>query len=84
MKKKKKEFVVFKKHYIIPLIASLMIVLIGIIMTLNNQIGYGDIINRKNEYIEITGPQTITLGSIMLISILIYIKWLYKENNKND
>lgn len=84
-KRKKNEYIVYKKHYIIPLVLSASILISGIIMTLTDQIGSGNTnINRKKVYVEITGPQTIVLGSILLLIVCYYIRVLYRENAKRN
>lgn len=84
-KKRKKGYSVIKKHYIILLILCGLIVAGGIIMTLLNQSAYG--LNRSKSYtkwIEITGPQTIVLGTVLLLLVCYYIRVLYKENSERN
>lgn len=81
MKHEKENYTVFKKHYLIPLIACTIIIAAGIIMTVLDHSAYG--IDCKKRHISITGPQTIGLGSVLLVLVLLYTRSLYKEHKKN-
>ena len=79
MPKKKKEYIPFKKHFWIPFILALTIILIGIIMTLTNQNDLGYFKGRgasRQEFI-LTGPSAIFFG-VILATLILYLKKFLK------
>jgi len=80
-KEPKEDYRVFKKHFMIPLIACIIIIAAGIIMTILEHVAYG--VDDDKTKITITGPQTIGLGCILLVLVLIYIRSLYKTHRNN-
>lgn len=79
--KDKEIYKVSKIQYMIPLLAGSVIAIAGIIMTFLNHNAYG----KSEEYdkdIQITGPQTIVLGSIIILLSLFYMRKLHKETEE--
>lgn len=76
---KKKEYTPFKKHFWIPFILALTIILLGVIMTLTNQsdLAYfkGRGANRQN--FVMTGPSVIIFGAI-IATLLFYLRKFFK------
>jgi uncharacterized membrane protein len=79
-KRRKKEYPVIKKHYLIPLALCIAIIIAGIIMTVLNQSGYGlNEAGTQNKDIEVTGPGAISIGVVLVIVLCFYIKDMYKK-----
>jgi Trk-type K+ transport system membrane component len=81
MHHEKENYTVFKKHYLIPMVTCIFIILAGIVMTVLDHSAYG--IDDDRRHITITGPQTIGLGTGLLVLVLLYTRWLYKDHKKN-
>lgn len=80
-KTERETYSVPRLRYRIPLAAGLIILVSGIIMSLLDHHAYG----KSEEYeqlIEITGPQAIILGSILVLISLYYKRKLFRETEE--
>lgn len=75
---KKRDYRPFRKHFFIPFSLSIVIIIIGVLMTLTNKtdLGYfeGRLSNRQD--FVLTGPSVIGLGVLVALALLYYKKYL--------
>lgn len=79
--KKNREIYRIPRHYLVPLAAGIVMVVAGIVMSFLDHNAYGKS-EEYNTHLEITGPQTIVLGSIIILYSMYYMRKLRKETDE--
>lgn len=77
-KSKKQNYTPLKKHFWIPFLLSVFIIVIGIVMAIMNSTDNTAYYGKSNKHFELTGYGAITLG-ILLASFFIIYRFKYMK-----